>query len=347
VKDSQTTQVTVKYAEQPASNKLWVATGFGSNSSLLAFSSAQLQVPGAPSPAYKISMNSAGFFRGYRGLAFDQMGNLWVADNAKGEILGLSPGQLTGGQVNPAVVIKNNSINSPSGVAFDKKGNLWVSTSTSGDGTLIAYRAETLQRFLAQKGIFSDPPDITIATVKLVNFFTFDANENLWITSDTPPSASLYDDILKFNAQSLNAPGQPSPAIILTGGKQIDFQDTFLDNPAEALAFDKNGNLWGALGNRLFKLAANQLASSGQPKPALWVNLPGSGGSLTKGLVFDALGQIWVTDKDDVSRLIKFVPPNTDNPSIIDGGTVFITSNDIDDPQGLAFYPPPPGYPIY
>jgi len=79
---------------------------------------------------------TAGSIVGPIGLAFDGLGNLWVANGNTGHntVVEFVASQLTtSGAPTPAVVLSANagSLASPAGLAFDNSHNLWVANAAS------------------------------------------------------------------------------------------------------------------------------------------------------------------------------------------------------------------------
>lgn len=320
--ESQT--VGINYVQLPASGKLWVSNDNGSN--IIAFDKSDLTAPGAPAP----SINIQSGFEGPRGFAFDKMGDLWVAGFTKSQIFAFSPGQLSGTvTASPRVTLANNSINGPDGLIFDDSGNLWISNWTS--GTLISYNSATLLNLLATTGDLTNNPDIQIVSDKLSEpeYMTFDTQGNLWLAGQNP--SSLDGEILKFQSADLNTSGDISPSI------EIDEsgQPTLIN--VSDLAFDTEGNLWGTDGNSFFRFTANQLTTSGSTIPQLYRGV--SAPALLSGLAFDAQANLWMGETY-MPRLIRYTYP--DNGS----GVTYNTSNELNEPSWLAFFPEPAGYPI-
>jgi sugar lactone lactonase YvrE len=95
-----------------------------------------------PCPVWKINLNKptltpVGFIQpaagncGFAGIAFNDIGDLFVADGAAGRIYSLTPNA-----GNPPTVTNPFVSGAPgaNGLAFDDKGNLWASDGTTGQG---------------------------------------------------------------------------------------------------------------------------------------------------------------------------------------------------------------------
>jgi len=325
IKAGETKTVNIDYVELPASGKLWESDDNGSR--LLAFDKSDLTSPGSPSPSVKIQFS----FEGPRGMAFDKMGDLWVAGFSKSHIFAFTPGQLSGNTTAaPAVTLTNSSINGPNGLIFNNKGDLWISNWNT--GLFVAYKPSTLINMLSSPGSVSNSPDIQITSTKLSEpeYMAFDALSNLWVAGKDPSTNDA--EILKFSAINLSSSGNISPSITITESST----PTLIN--VTALAFDKYGNLWGTDGNSFFRFSASQLNSSGATVPQFYRSVPTP--SLLIGLAFDNQANLWMGETY-APRLIRYTYPNSGS------GTTYNTSNDLDEPTWIVFFPPPPGYLIY
>ncbi len=324
VNAGETKTLNINYVELPSSGKLWVSDDNGSR--MLAYDKAVLTTPGAPSPAVKIQFN----FEGPRGFAFDKMGNLWVAGFSKNHIFAFSPGQLSGNtSANPLITISSNSINEPNGLIFDASGNLWISNWSLGN--IISYKSDSLLNMLVKSGNITAEPDIQITSTALKEpeYMTFDASGNLWIAGQNPSSND--GEIIKILSSDLNSSGEVTPSIVLSESSQ----PTLIN--VTSLAFDKNGNLWGTDGNSFFMFTTGQLTSSGATVPQFYRGVPAP--ALLTGLAFDSQANLWIGETYS-PRLIRYTYP--DNGI----GTTYNTSNALDEPTWLVFFPPINGYSI-
>jgi sugar lactone lactonase YvrE len=104
--------------------KLWVPNA--GNNTVVAFSANALGATATVSPATTLSA-AAGSLSSPQSLAFDQPGNLWVANGASATIVVYSyTQQLSGGGLTPTVTYTlPANLGSPSAIAFDNSGDLW------------------------------------------------------------------------------------------------------------------------------------------------------------------------------------------------------------------------------
>jgi len=118
------------------SGGLWVANELSNTVTL--FAASQLAAGGNQTPTVILSSNETGSIERPRGIAFDSVGNLWVANythqaSPLGTVVEFAATDLdTSGSPNPALIISSttvnatNSLDGPRGVACDHRGNLWV-----------------------------------------------------------------------------------------------------------------------------------------------------------------------------------------------------------------------------
>lgn len=326
VEPDATTTVDLAYEAQPAGGMLWVANDLGSR--ILGFTQDDLATPNGDPASVRLDLG----FDDPKGLAFDDLGNLWVARFDPEAIVVLTPDQLAAsGSPTPALVIESSALSAPWDVAFDPDGNLWVSDWQN--HSLLMFARDALDELLLLGGEQARAPDRTLVTTELFQpeGLAFDADGNLWVgssrTSGTP--AGQNDRVMKFAAADLDAVA-PAPALVVT---------------AEGLpligaswpAFDADGNLWVTTGKHLAKIAAGELSGSGTAvvdfgRPG---NFHSGTISLPQGLAFDAGGDLWLGDAETTLR--RYTPTESNT------GVAWSTSSDLRYPAGLAFYPSPLG----
>jgi sugar lactone lactonase YvrE len=131
------------------------------------------------------------------GLAFDQSGNLWVADGNSNRVLEFAPpfmaheaASLVIGQ--PNFTTSSNNVNrsmlsNPNSLAFDHSGNLWVADTY--DNRVLEFKApfsigESASIAIGQPNLLSTVENTTQSTLSQPNGVAFDTHGNLWV-SDT------------------------------------------------------------------------------------------------------------------------------------------------------------------
>ena len=124
-----------------ATGAIWISDT--RSQSIVSFTAAQLATSGTPTPHVVVSV-ARDSRSSPAGIAFDDQGNLWIADAALQRVLSFSPEQLsTSGTPTPHVTITTHdgSLIVPAGLAFDADGSLWV---ISGSGALEKFARASL-----------------------------------------------------------------------------------------------------------------------------------------------------------------------------------------------------------
>ena len=308
-----------------SSGNLWVANqGLGvAISTLSAFAPSQLGASGMPAPSVQITPIAG--LEGPIGAGFDASGNLWLADDLAGTLVGFSPAQIAAGANRPglavALPVNASGGSALSGLAVDSTGNVWVSDALLN----VVYEMTP-----AQLGAGGAPtPAVTLSatgtSLDQATSLAFDSSGNLWATNEA------NNTVVEFAKASLAATGSPAPAVVLSasGGS--------LNHP-EGLTFDPTGNLWvtNTAANTLVKFAKASLASSGAPAPA--VTISATAGSLAApfGVTFDLNGNIWVSNQTNNS-LVSFTPAQlASTGSPVPTTTVKGAATGMNTPTGLA-----------
>ena len=112
-----------------AAGTLWVADVH--DSSIYAYAAAQLEASGAPAPTVVLSAASDRAIVFPSALAFDRMGDLWVASIGSDDVAEFLPSQLgaTGAPLATVRLASNaGALDAVVGLAFDDVGALWAAT---------------------------------------------------------------------------------------------------------------------------------------------------------------------------------------------------------------------------
>lgn len=144
-----------------AAGNLWVGDSTSGAPRVHKVAAASLGASGAVSPVTSIDAKDTSpvvSFTGPTGLAFDAVGNLWVAYGTSGVVVRLTPAELGGSgtvTVTPSVQIDAGG---PKEIAFDEAGNLWM-----------AYNSGKISRLSpAQLGVSGAPtPEAVITSADL------------------------------------------------------------------------------------------------------------------------------------------------------------------------------------
>jgi sugar lactone lactonase YvrE len=245
---------------------------------------------GNQAPASTISSTTG--LSGTADVAFDSSHNMWVGDQATGvdgQILEFSSGVLgSSGSPAPQVHITTAGLE-PASMAFDGSGNLWVSTAGDQIDEFIASQLTT-SGTKTPHVVLTDDGSGSIDGNYNIDFL----GTSLWATNTSNGT------VVEFTASQLASTGNPTPAVTLNSGATQPF----------GLAFDSSSNLWivNRGGNSLMKFAAADLAASGSPTPAVVISDDGSGNALNgpNGAVFDASGDLWVTNDGSINNLVEY-----------------------------------------
>ncbi len=309
----------------PTTSGLWTASA--SPSAILRLAPDQLGSPGALTPATTIRTPSAQLAT-LVGIAFDAVGDLWVASQEDSLLIEFAPAGLTGsGSAAAMRVIRPNagSLSGPTSLAFDAAHRLWVANRAN--GTLVRFDAAQL----AASG--APAPAVILSGLGLPTSIAFDAVGSLWV------SDSRANTLAKYSAAQLAASGSPAPAVLLSAAPNS------LVKPS-GLAFDASGNLWVANtnGESLAGFSPDQLATSGSPVPRVLLFFSDDSEIQPVGLAFDVSGNLWVVGGGGtLTEFARASLGTTGTPQQIaqfqlTGFSMF---------WNLAFWPRPAGLPLF
>ena len=275
-----------------SSNNLWSTNCHGgpdSQGSVTEFTLAQLQSlhnDNRPTPITVVYNNPVlGSLDCPTGSAFDQSGNLWVANNGTSNggpahLAGVGSAQLSGyTNVQPQTSIYGGGLSDPLGMTFDQGHNLWVADLHAGNhGALFKYGADQL----SSGGIQVPHLIVSSASLSQPETVVIDKSGNLWTVNCG--NATLQ----KFAAGDLIGSGtiKPVPQVTIgaANGSSADAQGL---DCKEGLALDSSGGLWVAnyysenFGS-LVRFAPAQLLQSGSPAPEVLINSTSTGSNISR-----------------------------------------------------------------
>lgn len=190
-----------------ATGNLWVVSQ--SANTVVEFSASQLGASGNPIAPVTLSDTGRSLSRPFA-LAFDRMGDMWVANEGGNTVVEFTPSQLTAsGRPVPAVTLSatGSSLKGPAAPAFDANGNLWVVNFT---GNSVV---EFTPGQLTSSG--SPTPAVTLTassgSIKGPLGLAFDASGDLWVINTSG------NTVVEFSAAQLGISGAPTPTVTVSG----------------------------------------------------------------------------------------------------------------------------------
>jgi hypothetical protein len=184
---------------------LWIS----SQTTLRGYTSAQLAAGGAQSAAIVIGIAGAADAQTV-GMAFDSVGNAWVADCEANELLWFTAAQLAAsGSPSPTYTVGADSaltsLVCPSAIAYDREGNLWVSNFYG------ASIAEFSPAQLESSGTPVPQTMLTLSPQSLPWGMAFDHHGALWI-------GDYWHNVVDvFSPEQLASGGAVAPADTIGG----------------------------------------------------------------------------------------------------------------------------------
>lgn len=308
------------------------------------------------------------------GLAFDPVGNLWVADLQNSRVLGfIAP---FSSNMNATILLGQTDFHSwssgwlanemtyPSSVTFDRAGNLWVADSQNDRVTEFTppfHSGMNASIALGQraKPIPAPLPDwssTVVATSRnglaAPDGIIFDSFGNLWVADSwngrvlefQPPFSNNMNASLVIGERDFTTSCNPetrNDTLTLCGDRRT------LNMPT-AIGFDATGNLWVTDTINIGTYAAPQyqgrLLEFTSPfkngmEAALVIHVPAG----SSNLAFDSSGNLWSTCAACMSNgagyVAEYASPFGDSlrPLLIMGGSTNPTGDTITNPTGLTF----------
>jgi len=266
---------------------------------------------------------------GPTGAAFDQSGDLWIADSGNNRVLEFKPPFSTGMRASLVLGQSDftarsggeggrNTLHVPSGLAFDSSGDLWA--LDSGDNRVLEYVPPFADGMNASLvigqpsfeviGLSTDFDGLPLlcSVNGLQCSLAIDHSNNIWLGDSEnnrilefrPPFSDGMNATMVIGAQNLMTDPWPGPGSI--SGAMFGF----------AVGFDPSGNLWTTLNHRLLVFKPPFVAEVrtfpsleiGQPNFTATTDTGGRSGLTSPGNPgFDQLGNLWVPDGN---RILEF-----------------------------------------
>jgi len=187
------------------------------------------------------------------GLAFDQSGNLWVADGGSNRVLEFTPpfsareaASLVIGQPNFTTSSNNanqSMLSNPSSLAFDHSGNLWVADTY--DNRVLEFKTpfsngESASIAIGQPNLLSLAENTTQSTLNQPDGIAFDTHGNLWVVDTGNNRVAEFTPPFSTGMDASVIIGQDSYFYSTAGVDQSS-----LYGP-DSVAAGSGGNLWVA-----------------------------------------------------------------------------------------------------
>jgi sugar lactone lactonase YvrE len=242
---------------------VWVIGGTSADPPVARYPAAQFATSRDALPDVILTSPSFGnSIPGPQVLAFDPLGNLWVAVEAEGKLIKFTPPQIANSG-SPVAAIEEGGLEAPSGIAFDFDGNLWV--ADKGAGTVNRIDATHLNSTGsgADLKIVAETPPPVIGPLIAPRGIAFDEDGNLWVNYDGALARLTPTDLAGVGVKTL------TPSILIA--------PDVLTLP-EGIAFDEQGGLWMAdVAGAFARFAPEQLRASGTVSPAVVIDSPDVG----------------------------------------------------------------------
>lgn len=285
---SMTATISVSYALEPGSGKLWLVNAGSDVKFLFSLDLVDIPESGEVVSNNKISVNLVN--TNLHSAAFDREGNLWIAASGYSSFIARYDRHTlgTGGVRVPNMVLRGDGVEDARGIAFDHDGALW---------TVSAYRNRIVKLEPNQFRTGAPVPRVVISGLSNPSGIAFDRDGNLWV--GTGGEGSAPRTIVRYNANRLRASTDGSPDVIISvmGGPGT------LRGNNNSFAFDREGNLWVGfdVSRMIVALSPDQQSRSANdllPAVQIPVSLEDVG-----GLVFDNAGGLWYSQ--DAGRSTK------------------------------------------
>ncbi|MEI9942472.1 MAG: hypothetical protein WDO69_35105 [Pseudomonadota bacterium] len=306
--------------------------------SLCEFTPTQLEASADHNPQILVPIES---LTAVSDVAFDASGSAWVVGTGSDSIFRFSAASLEQpASAKPDLVISSTALEAPGNLAFDANGSLWVATRPASDSGTV--KEGSILRFDVpdgKSGKLSLSPAAQISSMTegdldLIGNITFDAAQNLWVSS--------LVGLLRFDN-----PVDEKGAVTLEPSAVIDKIGYTNNIHFYSVAFDSSGALWAASADGLHYLTsvtefADPGSLEGRSSPEATATIKGVEDVLPAGgLAFDGSGNLWLARANglvmysDPGSLRGTVEPDADITLTVKGDAVPSTSSH------LLFVPSP------
>jgi sugar lactone lactonase YvrE len=285
------------------------------------------------------------------GLAFDNGGNMWVADTNNNRIVEYKTPFTNGEAVSLVIGYPSfdkgvypttaGSLAAPYGLAFDKSGNLWAVDYYN--NRILEYvppfeNQMNASLVIGQPDLTSNSDGTTANRLNLPSAIAFDETGNLWVTD------SLNNRVLEF---SYPFSTDQSAALVIGQNNFTTNLPSITDNSMNTpygIIFDKSENLWVTDGNNARVLEYTPPFSDGMSASLVLgqtnfaeMSTGTSANMLAEpyDVKVDAGGNLWVADTDN-NRVLEFATASTQIPSWVKNDAKWWSDDTISDQTFLS-----------
>jgi len=323
------------------SKGLWVANG----TSVVEYNPAQLG-GGAAATAPHVSINSE-VIGTPAGVAFDPMGNLWVADPAAmingaatPALYEFSAAQLaalaTDNSPEPVAIITSTFMQGPRQIVIDTLGNAWIADPTA--NAVLTYT----QAQLSKTGTNAVGPVLLITSSQFsgASGVAFDSSGDMWVANNgtTATAGTTIVEISKTHIPAIPETGTSTPQLV-SDATLSDAGGATIQAPW-GVVFDSSDTLWATnSGTSTVVGFAKASLVTGTPTPAVTLSAATVGSDATlknpHGICIDDVGNMAVVS----SGIAVYEPSQLATGSPTPATFIVGAATTLNAPQGCAFGP--------
>jgi hypothetical protein len=227
---TQPAAASAKFAAFDASGNLWVSRGAPTtDASIVRYDASQLRASGTPTPSVIIKSSS---FMDPAGIAFDDVGDLWVADAGNAKVLMFLAAHLAASSTAAADIVLaagsgpsvTGAFTSPNALAFDKAKNLWIGF----EGVLVMF---TPAQQAGSASLMGPTAPASLMWGTGTGAFAFDESGGLWM--EGPGSGKLQRlPKSQLDMAAAAAPPTPTADIVIDSTAMLGDTESLVIDPS-------------------------------------------------------------------------------------------------------------------
>ncbi|MDB4981993.1 MAG: hypothetical protein JWM82_2745 [Myxococcales bacterium] len=227
---TQPASASAKFAALDASGNLWVSRGGPTtDNAVVRYDASQLGSSGTPTPSVVIKSSS---FMEPAGIAFDDVGDLWVADAGNAKVLMFLAAHLAASSTAAADIVLSAGSGSnvaaaftnPNGLAFDKAKNLWVGF----EGVLVMF---TPAQQAGSANLMGPTAPAALMLSTGTGAFAFDESGGLWMGGRVSGKVERFPKSQLDTAAAMTPP-TPAADIIIDSTAMLGDTESLVINPS-------------------------------------------------------------------------------------------------------------------